>query len=1049
MGKHRLWKLAVAMLPVMLLSFSVFAQKHEISGKILDEEQMPIPGVNVVIKGTTLGTITGGDGSFSMQATDNDVLVITYIGYTTEEVTVRGAGPYNISLVPDMVGLEEVVVVGYGQQKKASVVGAIAQTTGATLQRAAGVTNIGAALTGNLPGVVTTATSGMPGDEEPKIFIRGQSSPNNSDPLVLVDGIERPMAFVDMASVETISVLKDASATAVYGVKGANGVILITTKRGQEGKAQINVSANAIMKMVSKLPGKYDSYDALMFRNMSLEHEMNITPEASWSSVNPQPFIDKFRNQTTVEQQERYPNIDWQDYLFKKYAMSYNANINIGGGTKVVRYFTSIDFVKEGDLFKEFDNGMGYDGGVGYYRVNFRSNLDFTITPTTIFKVNIAGSRGDQKTSRGRYGNLGDYELNQKWAGAYNTAPDAMYPRYSDGAWGYNSITKDLPNSVEKIALTGVTHTTSTRITTDFTIEQDLKFITEGLRFRAMLAWDNNFSQSGREIDGTDSYSQNPPRMKYINPYTGYVTEKDPTQGPNQFDYMQPVKWGVSGGGVNNGATQRNTTYQLQLNYGRQFGMNNVTAMGNFGRQEYNTGTGIPSYREDWVFRLTYDWNRRYFLEYNGAYNGSEKFSSENRFAFFNSGAVGWMVTEEPFMAFVKESGVLDMLKLRASYGEIGDDGGVKRFAYQSSWSYGGNVQISGDGTNSPYTQYKETSVGNPDIHWEVVRKFNFGIDYSLFKGLLAGSVEIFRDKRSDVFIAGNKRATPSYFGIDAAPANLGIIKNRGYEVELRVNKQFSRDMRLWANINFTHAENKVIDMDDPELKASYRKKAGYAIDQTITYVSEDFMQNYDDVYGSTKYDSKDNYKLPGDYYLVDFNGDGRIDLNDQIPWGFSSIPQNTYNATVGFEWKGFSCFAQFYGVSNVTRQVALNSFYKQYNNVYDNGTTWSEDHNNAKVITPRLFSSDDDFNNRINGTQFMYDGSYLRLKNAELAYTLKKVDIGKYTIKNVKLFINGNNLWVWTKMPDDRESNLAGNSGSDGQYPTVKRFNLGLKFSL
>ena len=287
MGKHRLWKLAVVMLPVMLLSFSVFAQKHQISGKIVDEEQMPIPGVNVVIKGTTLGTITGGDGSFSMQAAENDVLVITYIGYNTEEITVKGAGPYDILLVPDVVGLDEVVVVGYGQQKKASVVGAITQTTGATLQRAAGITNIGAALTGNLPGVVTTATSGMPGDEEPKIFIRGQSSPNNSDPLVLVDGIERPMAFVDMASVETISVLKDASATAVYGVKGANGVILITTKRGQEGKAQINVSANAIMKTVSKLPGKYDSYDALMYRNMSLEHEMNITPEASWSSGRP------------------------------------------------------------------------------------------------------------------------------------------------------------------------------------------------------------------------------------------------------------------------------------------------------------------------------------------------------------------------------------------------------------------------------------------------------------------------------------------------------------------------------------------------------------------------------------------------------------------------------------------------------------------------------------------------------------------------------------------------------------------------------------------
>lgn len=1045
-------KAKYAWLVAMLFSAStLFAQGNQtVTGTVVDNTGAPLPGVTVMVEGTQTGTVTDFDGNYSISVPSGQNLVFNFLGFENQIVTVvQGQDKYNVTLEDETKNLEEVVIVGYGQQKKASVVGAIAQTTGEVLERAAGISDIGAALTGNLPGVTTTQSSGMPGDEEPKIVIRGQSSPNNSDPLVLVDGIERPMSSVDMASVQTISVLKDASATAVYGVKGANGVILITTKRGQEGKAQINVSANAIMKTVSKLPGKYDSYDALMYRNITLEHEMNAAPTEAWSGVNPQDYIDMYRDQTTTEQKERYPNIDWQDLLFKKHAMSYNANINVGGGTKFVRYFTSLDFVKEGDMFEEFDNGLGFQGGVGYYRVNFRSNLDFTLTPTTIFKVNLAGSNGDQKTSRGRYASLDDFELSQKWAGAYSTAPDAIYPKYSNGMLGHSASDKDLTNSIEKIAYTGVTHTITTRITTDFALEQDLKFITEGLSFRGMLAWDNVFSQSSREIDDCGQYGSNPPVFSSIDPYTG-KEEAHTLEGLSQFDPMQPAKWGVNGGSVNDQATQRNTNYQLQLNYGRQFGMHNVTAMGLFGRQEYNRGSGIPSYREDWVFRVTYDWASKYFLEYNGAYNGSEKFSKDNRFAFFNSGALGWMISEESFMSYLKENKIVDMLKLRASYGEIGDDGGIGQHDYMSTWKYDGKVQIDSDGTQSPYTQYKEEKVGNEDLHWEVVRKFNFGVDYSFLDGLIAGNVEIFRDKRSDIYIGGDKRSMPAYFGISAPASNLGETKNKGYEVELRINKPFANGMRVWANINFTHAENEVVEMDDSELIADYRKKAGYAIDQTRSYVSGDYMQTYDDIYGSPKYDASDNYRLPGDYRLVDFNGDGKIDLNDQIPYGFASIPQNTYNATIGFDWKGLSCFVQLYGVSNVTREVALTSFFKHYDNVYDNGTIWSEDHNGADVVTPRLFTMDNgDFDKRTTGTQFMYDGSYLRLKNAEIGYTWRKINVGKYAFKNVKIFVSGNNLWVWTKMPDDRESNLGTNSNSQGQYPTVKRFNFGLKFSL
>ena len=361
-------------------SLNAQAQKIQVKGNLVDGTGEPLIGATVKVKGNPgVGAVTDLDGNFSISVpSENSILVFTYVGMKTKEVKIGTKREFKLTLEDDNA-IGEVVVVGYGQQKKASVVGAITQTTGKTLERAAGISDIGAALTGNLPGVVTTASSGMPGEEEPQIQIRGASSWNNSSPLVLVDGIERPMSSVDMQSVATISVLKDASATAVYGVKGANGVILITTKRGSEGKAQISVTANAVMKIPSKLPDKYDSYDALIARNKAIEHELNISP-GSFDKMEPMSFIENYRNQTTLEQRERYPNVDWQDVLFKDYTMSYNANVNVSGGTKFVKYFAGVDFVSEGDLYKDFGNGRNYSSGYDYNRVNVRSNLDFNIT---------------------------------------------------------------------------------------------------------------------------------------------------------------------------------------------------------------------------------------------------------------------------------------------------------------------------------------------------------------------------------------------------------------------------------------------------------------------------------------------------------------------------------------------------------------------------------------------------------------------------------------------------------------------------------------------
>lgn len=1025
---------------LVFVNLSVFAQNINVKGNVTDGNGEPLIGVSVIVKGNpTLGTITDFDGNFILSVPSGSTLVISYIGMVSKEVK-ASEKPISVVMKEDSEMLEEVVVVGYGQQKKESVVGAITQTKGEALQRAGGVSNIGAALTGNLPGVITSQSSGMPGEEDPQIVIRGASSWNNSAPLILVDGIERPMSSVDINSVQSISVLKDASATAVYGVKGANGVILITTKRGAEGKAQIDFSYQSTVKIPSKLPNKYDSYDALTLRNTVIERELPIDPTA-WSYITPVNIIDKYRNPANLEEAERYPNVDWQDALFKSHAMSHNASLNVSGGTKFVNYFVSADFLNEGDLFKVYDNHRGYTSGYSYNRLNVRSNLDFKLSKTTTLKVNLSGSNGT-KNSPWDLSGSSSWAMAQYWAGAYNIAPDVFLPRYSDGSWGYYPNESNVTNSAAKMSTSGAMKSITTRINTDFSLEQDLSFITKGLNVRAMISWDNAFQEIKRGVNDSDEISNKRAQYKWIDPQTGAVYLKNEYDANNKFDFIPDLLWKIENGEVDNNYTLRNLYYQAQINWARTFGKHDITAMGLFSRQENAVGSVIPSYREDWAFRTTYNYADRYFFEYNGAYNGSEKFSSENRFAFFNSGAIGWMISEEKFMSPLKKW--LDMMKLRLSYGEIGDDNIGERWLYLTQWNLGGYANIDLTHGTSPYQWYSETKVGNPDIHWETVRKLNFGIDYSFLNGLFAGTVEVFRDKRTDILVNGYERAIPPIFGAQPPTANLGEVHTKGYELELRMNKVFANQLRIWGNFSMTHAENKIIERDDPELAPAYQKQAGFSINQNHSHINGGYLQNFDQIYGSPQHNSNDNMKLPGDYYIVDFNADGVIDDKDSAPYGYSDNPQNSYNASIGMEWKGFSVFLQFYGVNNVTRYVDLVSFDDRMNAVFDQGTWWSKNTPNADVVMPRFTTTPSYYY----GTQFYYDGSFIRLKNAEIAYTFNNKVTSKMRIKDLKLFINGNNLWLWTRMPDDRESNFAG-SGSNGAYPTMKRINFGLKFSM
>lgn len=1015
------------------------SEQQTIKGTVASsEDKLGMPGVNIMIKGVpNFGAVTDMEGNYTISAPANATLVFSYLGYKTIERNVNDQSEINVIMDPDQDALDEVVIIGYGTQRKETVVGAVTQTTSEVLERAGGVSDVGSAMTGALPGLITSSSTGLPGGESPQIVIRGQNSWNGNSPLILVDGVERPEFFNTMAisSIASISVLKDASATAVFGSRGANGVIIVTTKRGLSGKAEITANFNSTVKVVSQMPGTYNAYDAIGVRNRAIEYELSTNP-ASWGQIIPEDIRNKYGNPANLEEAERYPDVDWQETLFKEYAMSYNANLNIRGGTEFVKYFATLDFQNEGDLFRDFDNNRGYDPGYEYNRLNFRSNLDFQLTSTTKLRTDLGGTYG---VRRSPWGGGNEYPF---WDAAYNGIPTLFLPRYSDGNYGYYApnAQKGL-NSVRILSLSGVEKETTARISTTFVLDQDLSMILKGLSFNGTLAVDNTFIENDRGVN--DLY--NDAQQKWIDPETGQVTLTEGISSTTGLDFFNPgPEWSSASGSV--GAAWRKIFYQLKLDYTTTIAEDHsFSLMGLMNRQKDARGNGIPEYREDWVFRSTYNYKGKYMLEYNGAYNGSEKFAPEFRFAFFSSGGLGWMVSKENFMESVS---FVDMLKLRASYGEVGDDNIGARFLFMDEWGYGGNSQLGlvGEGGElSPYTWYKQEQVGNPFVRWETVYKANLGMDFGLLKGLFDGSIDVFRDDRKDILMRDD-RAVPSYFGADAPAANLGRVRTQGYEIALGMNHTFGNGINIWADFAMTHAKDEVLERDDPQLLPDYLKNAGYSLGQARTHISSGYYNTWDELYASTPHNSNNLNKIPGNYQILDYNADGVIDSFDGAPFGYSGIPQNTFSTNVGVEWRGFSVFTQFYGVNNVTRQVVFNSLGGQSDRVYEQGTYWSKEIPNADTPMPRWNSVAPSYNM---GNRYFYDGSYLRLKNAEISYRFDSDMVQSFGFQNLRVYVNGNNLLLWSEMPDDRESNFAGTGwASQGAYPTVKRFNLGLNIT-
>lgn len=1021
---------------IMVLFCMSVSNAQTVTGNV-SADGLPVPGATVLVKGTSKGVFTDFDGNYSIEASPKSILVFSYLGYGTQEVSVASKNQINVTLEQKGETLDEVVVVGYGTQKKESVVGAIAQVKGEDLQELTmGITNVEEALQGQVPGLSAIQGSGVPGRNDMQIFIRGQASWNGSgQPLILVDGVERDINNIDFNDIENLSVLKDASATAVYGVQGANGVILITTKRGKKGKAQLSLQANTTMKIVSKLPEKLDAYSAILEANSSIMRELPFASD-SWDRIRPIEIADKYRNPADAAESLTFSNVDWSDLLLKDFAQDYRVNLSVRGGSDKARYFSSLAYQKESDIFdgKKIDNGKGYSSEFSYERFNFRNNIDFDLTSTTELSVNLGGFYATQQSP----GNL-----NLVTNAIYELAANAYVPRYPDGAFGrdFSDIFANT-NPLVTLSNTGYTTTNTFQINTDFILKQKLDFITKGLKFQARYSVDNN-SRSQQKLNDPGGDGQENVTYRIFNPTDPYTPIIVSPNGVNDFDY-RAFPWNIEASNIEDNSIISNSLYDFSLNYSNTFSKkHNVTALALFRRQERGVANNFSVYREDWVGRVTYDFDKRYFLDISGAYNGSEKYGPGYRFDLFPAVAAGWTVSNESFMENVNW---LNKLKFRGSYGLIGDDKGGNRFEYQQTWNIGGGAYISPNASNtsSPYVFYSEDNVGNPNLQWETAIKYNFGAELGLFKNKITAEVDFFGENRSDILIPSTQRAVPEWFGANPPPFNRGEVEVRGYEISIGANHTFGNGLNVFGNLNFTQAKDIVIDREDPEFRPFYQKSAGYTIGQPRSSIPGEIMASLDDLYSSTPRVNGQDFIRPGYYNLVDYDGDGAFNGQfDNVPFGYPTRPQRTWATTVGAKYKGWKLSVQLYGTQNSNRNYTSRTFTNQTDTFFTHELNyWSKDNPDATRTQPVFSFTQGNSDPRSS----FWDSSLTRLRSVALNYSVPKKICDRLGVNKLTILANGNNLFLWTDLPDDREFNSSQTADSQirGDYPTMARFNFG-----
>ena len=1045
----------------LLLSSALFAQQRDWKGQVLDSKtNEPLIGVSVLVKGTSAGTITDYDGRFSVKAAVNQTLTLSYVGYITLEISLKPTTNLtSVLLSEDSRALDEVVVVGYGVQKKASSVGSISSTKGDDLLKAGSVTTVSEALQGMMPGVVAINTDSKPGADAADILIRAKGSWQSSQPLVMVDGIERNMNDVDANEIESISVLKDASATAVYGVKGANGVILITTKRGTVTKPKISLTTNFGFKQPLNTPEYADNVTGMRMWNEALTNDLK------YSSLIPESTISAWENaysQGIVGPYNQYfPQINWWDEIVKEVGYQQQYNINISGGSDFMKYFASVGYLNDGDIFNSKKNEL-FDPSFKYQRYNWRSNFDFQLTKTSVLSINLSGKQGYRSQTGYRMNDDNGEDDNTfgqpQFFQTLYSAPRNSFPiMYEEGNYGVASagggnlvMLFDRGQRMYKYYQNFI----------DANFKQDLSFITKGLSFNTKFGYN---ASSDTRSDIQRNQGGNFGEASYI----AYYREYDYTKplGNNTYALKQEKRWvnndfqgdrpSASYDNTLNGGFGKRMYYEFAFNYNRSFGDHNITALALMNRNEIeglksgsNTVMQFKENDESWVSRFTYNWKERYLAEFNGAYSGSQKFAPGKRFKFFPSYSIGWRISEEPYVKKITGK-ALDNLKIRYSSGTVGFDRipGID-YTYIQLYNSGGNITL---GENERVTYgplYTEGAAANVNATWETAYKQNLGIDLMVFNKLTA-TVDMYSEKREGILMGVS---LPAFFGIKAAQANIGKTKSRGIEIELGWNDKIGKDFSYWMKANYAINENRIVYKDDALGIPQYRKDEGKPIGYQNRYQSNGYYQSLDDIYNySTANDGTTQGKLiPGDLMYLDYNSDGKIDSFDKIPMLYNNYPQNTYGATLGIRYKQFQVNAMFYGVIDVYKDVDGNMLWDLANGAQGNYIAnpnvidrWTAE-NAATAVKPALHSDFRSYS-MIGGTTYSFqNAAYLRLKNLEFSYDFKAKMLKKVGIRNLQLYANANNLFTITKF--NKQIDPEGNSVS--LYPLVRRYNIGTRIS-
>lgn len=1053
----------LSFLLTFVVSLGALAQET-IKGSVFDDTGEPLIGATVMMEGNAkIGTATDIDGNFVLKVKPGTKLKFSYIGY--DPMTLPAQNGMKVVMKSGANMLQDVEVVAYGVQKKMTMTGAVSSIKNEDLTRTpvSSVTNV---LAGQLSGVSTVQYSGEPGSDAADIFVRGKATWENSKPLIQVDGVERDMWDIDPNEIESISVLKDASATAVFGVRGANGVILVTTKRGAEGKAKIDVSLNFSAQQPTKLIEMANSIEYANFHNY-----MKDSDDAGREFSD--EIISRFSSDDPFDK-IRFPNIRWTDYIFKKTTLQQQHNVNISGGNKKVRYFVSAGFFSQDGIFDQYGkDDFAFD--YRYNRFNYRSNLDIEATPTTTISVNVAGkidNKATPRTGQGASGMVKAIYAATPFSSAgfddqgrfIETNTDADYNLEYDAEGNPRAVTLPFTGSQPMTYVTyqpGAYHDTNNTITTDLIIRQKLDVITKNLSLNVKGSYNSGFRN-----------------RKTLTSAAGVVTPRlvyDKETNTSTLEYLTKTFEEAPSYSDNADGRWRNWYMEAGLNWNRDFGLNSLTALALYNQSKNyypSTYSDIARGYVGFVGRVTYAFDNRYLAEVNFGYNGSENFAPGKRFGAFPAGSIGWVVSNEKFMEGLFP--YLSFLKIRATIGKVGNDKvGGSRFMYLSdpfgingldlrerfnanvnNNAYGYNFGT-GNGGYATQPGAWEMQKNNPDVTWEKAVKQNYAVDIQFFNDRLKTSFDYYKEHRTDILL--QNYAAPAILGYMPPMTNSGIVDSWGWELSISWNDRINKDFGYWARFNLSYNDNKIIQDGQAPQSYDYQKTAGHRIGARSQYLfwgyyDETAEERYKAQYGAPiPAQLKSNKELkPGDPIYVDLNGDGKIDGNDASrEFGKTDDPRFIAGLNFGFDWKGLSLAAQFTGAWDVTRSIA-GAFRIPFDNPAGDGhggllkthleDSWTESNRNAEYPRPTLAYRDHTY---AGSTLWEKDASYLRCKSVQLAYNFDMPWMKKIGVKSLQLSFSAYNLFTFTKYkwgdPENRAS-------ASPDYPLTRTYTAGLK---